>query len=379
MNVRRPAKIVHIAWLSQVGGGELFLLDLLPTLDKNRFSQELYCIGPRGTLDEAINALDLPVRRFSKKTKLAPLTIGRMAAALRATRPDVVQTHGEAGVFWGIPAARLARVPALCALLYQSHRQPADKSWAMRRLLPRADVVIAGSEDVRRYVTDELGVAPSRTKAILCGIDTSAFGELAESRKQPRRAHKRILLTVARLVEQKGHSVLLGAVGRLRLTHPEVELWVVGEGPLRSSLEQLARDLQIADQVRFLGTVHPTTGLLRQADVFVFPSLTEPQGLAVLEALAAGVPVVASRTGGIVEMVRDGVDGRLVPPGDAGALASALAELLDHPDAAAECAASGRERAQRFDIRNVARHYENLYDELITADTRPRDGRSVRD
>jgi glycosyltransferase involved in cell wall biosynthesis len=363
--VCKPGKIVHIAWLSQVGGGELFLLDLLDAIDRVRFSHELYCIGPTGTLDAAINGLGLPVERFPKTTKLAPTTIWRLASALRRSRPDVVQTHGEAGVFWGIPAALLARSPRLCALLYQNQPQAADKAWAMRRLLPCADVVIGGSENVRRHVVDELGVAAERAEAILCGIDTRAFLDAEAGRERPRERAGRVLLTVGRLVEQKGHAVLLEAMSLLAHRHADVELWIVGEGPERSSLVRRARELRIAERVRFPGTVYPTLDPLLEADIFVFPSLAEPQGLAVLEAMASGVPVVASRTGGIPEMVRDEVDGCLVPPGDAEALAAALSRLLDEPARGAAFAASARERARRFDIRVVARRYEALYDRLI--------------
>ena len=155
--MRSPGKIVHVAWLSQVGGGELFLLDLLEAIDSKQFDQELYCIGPGGELLERVSDFGVRVRRFPRATKLGMLTIWRLARALRAASPDVVQTHGEAGVFWGIPAARLARCPALCALIYQNYRESADKMAAMRLLLPRADMIIAGSRDVGRFLTREIG------------------------------------------------------------------------------------------------------------------------------------------------------------------------------------------------------------------------------
>ena len=147
--------------------------------------------------------------------------------------------------------------------------------------------------------------------------------------------------------------------------HGNAQLWIVGDGPLRESLVRLAGELQIAANVQFLGTVCPTTGVMASADLFVFPSLVEPQGLAVLEAFAAGVPVVASRTGGIVEMLEDGEEGTLVEPGDPVAFASAISELLGDPVKRETLSRNARRRVQDFDIRRVARRHESVYDTLI--------------
>jgi len=375
--VRRPATIVHIAWLSQVGGGELFLLDLLDTFDKERFAHELFCLGPGGELQQMASNLGLRVLQFPKKTKLGPVTVLRLAAALRRSRPDIVQTHGEAGVFWGITATRLARTltpawtPALCSLVYQNYRETRGKMYTMRRLLPRADLVIAGSEGVRSFLVGEVGVHRSRSRVIHCGIDPRSFeadAPTAHGHHPVDRQAGSILVTVGRLVERKGHAFLLQAFRQVLTTHSDAELWIVGEGPERGKLRHLANKLRIEQRVRFLGTVYPTGSILRQADLFVFPSLIEPQGLALLEAFAAGVPVVASRTGGIVEMLEDGKDGSLVEPGDPDALAKAIAELLADPGKRQTCARNAKRRVQDFDIRLIARRYEKLYDALIHPD-----------
>jgi glycosyltransferase involved in cell wall biosynthesis len=362
-------KVAHVAWLSEVGGGELFLLDLLGHVDATRFPQAIYCLGPGGRVPERMATLGHPVHRFPRTGRLGLGMMLRLAGALRRARPDVVQTHGEAGIFWGVPAARFAGCRAVAALLYQNHPGASHKMWALRLGLRSASVVVAGSADVQRFLVAELGVAPARALVIPCAIDAETFLGAARKRTHDAEARRRpVIVTVGRLVREKGHAVLLRAFARLR-PRCDAELWIVGDGLLRDQLAGLAEELGIGEHVRFLGTVCPTVDVLNRADVFAFPSLVEPQGLAILEAFAAGVPVVASRTGGIVEMLEDGRDGLLVAPGDPEALALALAKLLDDPLLRDDLASGGRRRLAEFDIHLAACRYQELWTSLAAGAT----------
>lgn len=420
-----PARIVHIAWLSRVGGGELFLVDLLRALSRRGLEQELLCVGPGGELLDEVRRIGVRALRFRKSTRAGLVTLARLALALRRSRPGLVQTHGETGVFWGIPAAILAGVPRLCALVYQNSPGPRHKMLVMRRLLPRADRVLAGSADVARFLSTEVGLDPGRIEIVPCGIDVDRFlagsgggarvGVPSRGGCEPGRGgdehgrggdeHGRVgdehgrggdgpgrvggeaarggafsdeegalVVTVGRLVEQKGHAVLLDAFGRLLESRPAARLRIVGDGELRDALAARARELGIDGRVEFTGTVHPTLGVLRDADLFVFPSLWEPQGLAVLEAFAAGVPVIASRTGGIVDMVEDGSTGLLVEPGDAAGLAAAMNGLLADPARVRTLVDAARERVRDFDVSRIARRYERLYGSLLGSEAPVRRG-----
>jgi glycosyltransferase involved in cell wall biosynthesis len=136
---------------------------------------------------------------------------------------------------------------------------------------------------------------------------------------------------------------------------------IAGEGPERRSLERRIVDHGLQSAITLSGTVYPTAALLARAHVFVFPSLIEPQGLALLEAYAAGLPVIASRTGGIPEMLEDGVDGGLVEPGDAAGLAAAIIGLLNDPDRRTAYTIHARRRLDAFDIEGIADEYVELY------------------
>ena len=350
--------IVHIIWSLDVGGGEVFLSRLSRAIASRGVAQHVFTIGPPGRLAGEIESSGVPVTAFSKSSRLGLVTVGRMAAALRRLRPSLVQTHGEGGVFWGVPAAILARTPTI-SLLYQRHETPL-KQLAARAGLRVPQVVIAGSQAIADYAHRDLGVARARIRTIHCGIDSARFRgdrtlELGARPGAPS------IVTVGRLVRLKGHRTLIDAFALVRQVHTRAHLTIVGDGPDRAALERHAEDKGVGSSVTFAGTRYPTNDVLARADIFAFPSLDEPQGLALLEAYAAGVPVVASRTGGIPEMLDHESDGLLVDPGDAGALATAIGRLADDKALSSRCAAHARARLATFDIEVVAEQYLDLY------------------
>lgn len=347
--------VVHLTWHLDVGGGELFLCDLARELHRRRVTQHVCTIGPRGPLAGELETDGIPVTPFHKTSKLGAVVIWRLAKALRRLRPSLVHTHGEAGIFWGLPAARLAGIPAV-SLVYQNYHETPAKMRALGTLLRWPRCVIAGSRDVERFLRATVGVPENRLRTIACGIVPESF--LAIRRRAVERP---TIVTVGRLVERKGHRVLIEAVARVRQSHPTVHLVVIGDGPCLPALRVAVALAGLGDAVTFAGTVYPTHQVLASASLFVFPSLVEPQGLALLEAYAAGVPVVASRTGGIPEMLDDGVDGVLVRPGDVGELAAAIVRMLNDPAFGAACASRARRRLESFSVARIADQYVDLY------------------
>jgi len=175
-----------------------------------------------------------------------------------------------------------------------------------------------------------------------------------------------VIGTVCRLVEpKKGLAVLLQAMAGLR-DRAVAQLLIVGEGPAFPALRALSVRLGLSDRVVFAGVRRDIAGLLPLMDVFVLPSLYEGFGIALVEAMAAGRPVVATAVGGIPEVVVQGETGLLVPPGDPGALGDAIAHLVNHPEQARLMGARGRERAcDRFSIESAVTRHENLYAERM--------------
>ena len=244
---------------------------------------------------------------------------------------------------------------------------------SLRRILRQADEVTACS----RFVLDELAeFSPIRAAPVVIpnGVTPEDFSGNGRPRHQPS-----YLLAVGRLVPQKGFDVLIDALSSRSLA--SLELVIAGEGPERAALERLASRMGVASRVRLVGAVdrRRLTELLAGAEVFAFPSRAEPFGIALLEAMAAGVPAVATRAGGVVEFARDMRNALLVPPDDREALAAAIDRIRSDDSLRARLAAAGLETARSFSWRSIAPQYERVYTRsLAESPARTRMGRFAK-
>jgi glycosyltransferase involved in cell wall biosynthesis len=220
-----------------------------------------------------------------------------------------------------------------------------------------ADVVVAASQAVASRVVD----GPARV--IYAGTDLP----LADSPAPRRHSTSEVILgTAGRLIPLKGIEYLLGAAAMLRAEFPQVRVEIAGSGPQRADLEQKSTRLGLTGQVEFLGWVDNLYSVLHGWDIFVMPSLEEGFPIAALEAMAAGLPVVASSVGGVLELVEDGKTGWLIPPGDAQALAARLRLLLRSPEERLTMGANARARVRdHFSIAQMTENFGKLYDELL--------------
>ena len=220
-----------------------------------------------------------------------------------------------------------------------SHVHGLDRSRSFKRrvtnwlLLRRVKMVLTVSESVRRDVLQaNWGLDPAKVVTVLNGIDLSMLDKVSVNRQEVRsqlglESDALVFGTVGRLTETKGHACLLDAFAALTKEVPHARLMIVGEGKLRGALEKKAGTLGISSRIVFTGYRVDALALLKGLDVFVFPSLAEGLGVALIEAMATGLPVVASEVGGIPEVMGSAECGKLVPPGDTDALVSAMREL----------------------------------------------------
>ena len=238
------------------------------------------------------------------------------------------------------------------------------------RLAFRAGAIpVAVSAAVAASLDDVYRVGQCRH--IANGIQVASYGKAAVARAEWRArlgfgADDVLFACVARLKGVKNHRMLLDAFARMPAQNKRTRLLLLGEGPLQASLESYAQSAGIADRAHFLGLRDDVPDALAAADVFVLSSKWEGNPLSVMEAMAAGLPVVATRVGGIPELVEHGVHGMLVPAGDAGAMSHALALLADSPDLRQAWSAAARRRAvESFDIERMVDNYESLYLESL--------------
>ncbi len=297
----------------------------------------------------------------------------RLARYLRGQRVDVLHTHLFEPSIVGLTAGVLAGTPLRVSTRhYSDYHTRIDKKWHVR--LDRyctwmSHEVIAVSQHTAEHMIAREAAPPQKVHAIVNGID---FGRVKiSSAAAPARIRREfaadgayLLLMVGRMHPEKGYDYLFKAMTKLArgLDRP-VRALIAGTGPLEERYREQVRSLGCAEAVQFLGFRKDVPDLMAAADIVVLPSLAEAFGLVVTEALYLGKPVVATRVGGIPEIVSDGVDGVLIPPADSVALVDAIAGLLQDPERRRRMSGAGRQKVQeRFGFEDMVRSYEAIYD-----------------
>jgi glycosyltransferase involved in cell wall biosynthesis len=351
-------RVAHVHRMRGIGGSERHLLTLLPALADHGIEPVFIGLDdPAWNADDFYDALRVPAVRIPAPRDVDPLLLARLVRSLRA---DVVHTHlVHADVYGGI-AAQLRGAKLVSTKHNDDPFRTGPFRYVERGLARAADRVIAITEALRRFTVERVGIPEEKVETIHYGMDDlpAAWGENPAD-AVPDGA--RVLLTVARLTEQKGVDV---AVRALPLLPDDTVLVVLSDGPERASLEQLARELGVEQRVFLLGRVPDVSAWLRRATVLVHPARWEGFGLAVLEAMLAGLPVVATNVSSLPELVVDGETGLLVRPDDPSALAVGIARALEQP----QLGAAGRERAHReFSVDRMARKTAALYERVTSS------------
>jgi sugar transferase (PEP-CTERM/EpsH1 system associated) len=367
----RVGHIVHIVLALDGGGLERVVLDLIREGQRLGQRASVLCLERPGLLASAAKDLGCDLLCADKPPGLRPNTICKVRRLLAGLRPDVLHTHQVGALAYAGPAAWRAGVPVV---LHTEHGKHYDGS-RRRRWLARWAARYAGhfccvSRDIADTVVALGIVLRSKVRVVANGIDTERFRRprdragLRRSLGVPPDAP--VIGTVGRLNEIKRQDVLLGAFARARQALPDAHLVLVGDGPLRPSLETLADRLGIRPVVHFTGFQAEPEAYLQVMDLFALTSRSEGMPLAVLEAWAAGTPVVSSRVGGIPELIREGETGLLFEPGNEAALAGILQRFFTNSELAGQLRIAGQHEVQsRFSLEQMARAYQRLYQELL--------------
>jgi glycosyltransferase involved in cell wall biosynthesis len=355
-----------------LGGAEESLFTLISTLDRAAWRPLLVLdeAAAGGELARRAVALEIPLR-FVSAMPLGAAGARRIPAFvgwLRRERPAVfhAQLTWPLGAKWALASAVLARVPAVVAMVQLAGPFELTRpSEVQLRLLARGvGRYLAVSRGVAAYLTDRLGLPGEKVEVVYNAVRGELFDEppAPELREQLTGGWKGpVVLTCARLDEQKGHRTLLAAAGRL----PEALFLLAGDGPERQALARQARGLGVAERVRFLGHRSDVGALLAACDVFALPSLYEGSSLALLEAMAAGKAIVASEVPGTDELIDDGQTGVLVAPGDPAALATAIRGLLADERLRADLGERAQRAARRFTPQTMATRVAGVYRQLL--------------
>jgi L-malate glycosyltransferase len=374
----RPS-VLYVIWSLQAGGAERVVADLARTLDRGRFRPIVCCLNFKGQLAALVEAQGIAVHVLDKRPRMDLRALFRLVRLMRAEHVDIVHTHLWTSSFWGRLAAILAGVPVRVVTEHNLDLWRRAPHWLADRLLARStDRFVFVSAAVEAFYRERLALPPAHCRVVLNGVERPALDRF------PDRATARARLgiegdgpvvgTVGRLEERKGHAFLLEALRLVGEREKGVRGLVVGAGKEAARLAALRDRLALGDRVRLVGYWPDLDEALAAIDVFVLPSLMEGHPLAVLEAMAAGKPIVATAVGGLAEAIEEGRSGLLVPPGDADALADAVVSLLRDPERAARLGREARRTLEeRFSLEKSVRANEDVYRSAL--DERAKGGR----
>jgi glycosyltransferase involved in cell wall biosynthesis len=360
-------RVAQVIWSLGLGGAEQVVMRLAARLDRRRFEPFICCLDRPGPFAGQAEAAGVEVVALGKRGPLDARAAWRLARLLRSRRVDVVHTHLWGASLWGRLAAVGARVPVIVTTEHNVDSWKRRHHLALDRVLaPATTHLVAVSQQVRAFY-EARGVGRGRWCVVYNGVDTSetprrgrgeAFRELGLGTDEP------VVGLVGRLVPAKAPEVFLEALAQAAARVPGLRGLVVGDGPLRSDLEAGARRLGLEGRVVFAGVRQDVPALLSGLDALLFSSLREGLSMAMLEAMAAGVPVVATDVGGTPELIEAGVSGLLVPPGRPEILADALVRLLEDTAGGDAIRRAARRRVEeRFSLERMTASYEALYDE----------------
>jgi glycosyltransferase involved in cell wall biosynthesis len=363
-----PLTIAHVTGERDFSGGEVQVFLLMEGLAGRGHTNALLCPPDARSAEEA-RARGIEVLPVAMKSSLSPAGVARAIRALRSCAPDLVHLHtGHANWVGGLAAARLG----LPAISTRRMDRPVKRGLRTRWLYGRGvRHAVAISNAVRECLLAG-GVPAGRTSVIPSAVDPGALFT-ARDRRAIRREldvpdDRFCLLCLAALVRRKGIDVLLDALAQL---DGQLLLLIAGDGGERAALEARVGALGVADRVRFLGRREDKPELLAACDALVLPSRREGLGVAALEAMACGRPVLASRVGGLAEAVRDGETGLLVPPEDPAALACAIAALQGDAGLRERLGAAGPKRVAEGHLpEQMCDAYEELYRRVLAEASR---------
>jgi glycosyltransferase involved in cell wall biosynthesis len=342
-----------------MGGAEKLMVEFARHADPKLFELRFITLGERGILADEIESCGWPVTALNEPEGLRKWLVFRLAWLFHSWNTDVVHIHNSKALFYGGPAAKLART---AAVLHTRHGQRFESTVSdnlvFRLLTQLVHRVVCVSQDSARLSAAE-GIAPARIRTIWNGIDVHRFAYVGPCARGP-------AVMVGRLSWEKDVATLVRATTLAAKQCPDFCLEIAGDGDCLPELRDLASELGVNGQVKFLGEVRDIPALLARSSLLVLPSLTEGISLTLLEAMARGLPVVATRVGGNPEVVIDGQTGYLVPAQRPEAMAERMVELFRQEKLAQTMGQRGRERVMgHFRAAQMVGRYEALYHEIL--------------
>jgi glycosyltransferase involved in cell wall biosynthesis len=359
-------KIIYILPSLSSGGAERVTLDLIYNLDREIFIPELLLFNGGGFFYQEALSHGLKVIVFKKKFKFDIFNLFKIYKYIKNSQPDIVHT-GLGGDIYGKLAAKMAKVRVIVSTEHNVAVNDTVIIHHLKRLTAKwSNKIVAISESVKEDILKEYKILSEKVELIYNGLYIDNFRKEENQNKIKKESDTIIIGSVGRLTEQKNFSLLLRALDQVK--NRNFKCLIVGEGELRSQLEQEIKDLDLSNKVELLGTTSDINSFLNKLDLFVLPSKWEGLGITLLEAGLVKLPVLASDTGGIVDIIKHKENGLLFNNNDLSDLTDMLNGCLDFNNR--EYLLKLGEKLsynvkERFDIRKTSRQYQDMYKKLV--------------
>jgi glycosyltransferase involved in cell wall biosynthesis len=355
--------VMQITWSFVAGGAEMYAFSLASNLDRNRYHVILCALDQGGALEPEICRSGIPYFVMHRRPGIQLGLMWKLFLLFRKTGVEVVHTHHFNQLFYSAIGARLAGA----RLIHTEHSVEFCSRWdlrlALRLLCGLCDKVVAVGSHGERTLRQRVGIPPHKLRVIPGGVKLS---NSSEPKYEARRTlglsqDARVATIVARLYPEKNHRMLLSAFDAVRRHVPGAQLLIVGEGVEETAISAEISRLGLTDLVHMLGVRRDISRILAASDVFLLSSHREAFPIAVLEAMAAELPVIATAVGDLPSILEDGVTGRLIGPGDTQAFACAIIDVLNDPVGARRMGRQARRSVAAFGLAKMVENYEALY------------------
>lgn len=369
----KKIKICYLITGLNTGGAEMMLYRLLKQLDKTRYSIIVVSIIPLGKIADKIKKLGIDVISMDMTSKLDVSAIFRLVRFLKDYKPTILHSYLFHANLLGRIAGKIAGVPIIISSIRNTIFGGQIRELALRYTDFLSDATTIICETAAKRMISRKVVPKEKLHVIYNGIDPKMYENFSEDDRQKMRMEFNIpdtatlLISVGRLQKQKGYPYLIQSAVELKNRGYNFVWLIAGEGELRFQLEQMVKNYGLEDTIRFLGLREDVPKLMFASDIFVLTSLWEGLPGVVLEAMAVGLPVVATDVGGTPELVEDGTNGFLIPPGNPMKMADAIEKLINMSgEARRKIGSMGKEIVkEKFTVETMARKHEGLYVKLL--------------
>ena len=355
-------KILYVIWSLDLGGAEQVVMNLALNLNPEHFEPAVCCLNEKGRFASRLEEKGIRVFELRKKPSFDWQVIGKLVSLIRREKINLVHTHLFTANFWGRIAAGIARVPVIST----EHNVDVWKKWphfAADRILSKFNKkIVFVSHGVEKFYREKLPHLNGKSRILYNGIETKRFEYILGLPV----SDLKTVGTAGRLVPQKAQIEFIKAISILIKRGKKIRGLIVGDGPLKVSLEESVQKYGMSEHIVFSGFSSEMENVYRTMDVFVLPSFREGFPMTILEAMAAGVPVVATRIGGVDECIDHGSDGFLIPTRDPHAIAEAVEAILENEHLRNEFVRKAHEKVNsRFSAQTMIHAHEILYDEVL--------------